>query len=104
MALAVAQPDHALLQDRVLPIPERDGDAQALLRVAKSADSVLAPTICAAGRVLMGEVAPGVPIGAVVFAHRAPLAFAHIGPPFAPGFPPRVRLVKATLFRLRLPR
>ena len=99
IALAVAQPEHALLQDRVLAVPQRDGQAQLLLGVAKPADPVLAPAIGAAARVIMGEVVPGVALGAVVFAHRAPLALAHIGAPFAPGVPALVRLGKALLFR-----
>ena len=70
-----------------------------LLGVAEPADSVLAPAIGTAARVIMGKVVPGVAIGAVVLAHRAPLALAHIGAPFAPGLPALVRLGKALLFR-----
>src|SRR5207302_1965293 len=60
IALAIAQAEQALLQDRVLAVPERDGEAQTLLPVAEPADSVLAPAIRAARRVLMREVVPGI--------------------------------------------
>ena len=99
IALAVAEAEHALLQDRVLAVPQRDGHAERLLGVAEPADAVLAPAIGAAARVIMGKVVPGVALGAVVLAHRAPLALAHIGTPFAPGLPALVRLGKALLFR-----
>src|ERR1700704_3376239 len=98
IALAVAQAEHALLQDRILAVPQRNGDAQILLGVAKPADPVLAPAIGAAACMLMGQVVPGVAIGAVVFAHGAPLALAHIGTPFAPGLPARIGLLQAFPF------
>ena len=99
IALAVAQAEHALLQDRVLAVPQRDGQAQVLLGVAKPADPVLAPAIGAAACLVMRQVVPGVAIGAVVLAHRAPLALAHIGAPFAPGLPARVGFLQALALR-----
>src|SRR5262249_2514136 len=98
IALAVAQAEHALLQDRVLAVPESDRDAQALLRVAKAADAVLAPPIGTAGWGVMGEIVPGIAVGAVVLAHGAPLALAYIGPPLAPGLPLRVCVFQAFPF------
>ena len=104
IALAVAEAEHALLQDRILAVPQRDGEAQSLLGVAKPADPILAPAIGAAAGMLMGQVVPGVAIGAVVLAHRAPLALAHIGAPFAPGLPARVGLLQAFALRVGLRR
>ena len=36
-------------------------------------------------RLIMGEVAPGVLVIAVILAHRAPLALTQVGSPLAPG-------------------
>ena len=104
IALAIAEAEHPLLQDRVLAVPERQADAEALLVVAKPGDAILAPAIGAAGRMLMGEIAPGVAVGAVILAHRAPLALADIGPPFAPGLGAGLRLLQAQPFGIGLSR
>src|SRR5215475_11548491 len=64
-----------------------------LLVVREASQTVLAPVIGAGARLIMAEVVPGIAIVAVVFAHRAPLALAEVGPPFAPQ--------DATLPRLR---
>src|SRR4030095_699463 len=97
IALAIGQAEQAFLQDRILAVPECNREAQALLCVAEAADAVFAPPIGAATRMLMGEVTPGIAVGTVVFAHRAPLALAHIGPPFAPSLPMLVRLFQPFL-------
>src|SRR5439155_3708374 len=61
-------------------------------------EAIFAPAIgLAAGRVV-GEVIPGVAVAAVIFAHRAPLTLAQIGPPLEPG----VRLVLVFLEPLLL--
>src|SRR5439155_13685326 len=52
--------------------------------VAKAADAVLAPAIGPAARVIMREMGPRIAVGAVILAHRPPLAIADIGPPAPP--------------------
>src|SRR5215468_4991150 len=64
VSLRARQPEGALLQDRVAPVPQRQPQAQALLDVAEPGQAVLAR--------------------AVVLADRAPLALAHIRPPQVP--------------------
>src|SRR5262249_58384931 len=84
VALAVAEPEQALLQDRILAVPQRNREADTLLDVAEAGDAVLAPAIDAAARMGMGKVGPGVSVSAVVLAHRAPLPLAEVQPPLAP--------------------
>src|SRR5262249_32319033 len=98
VALAVVQPEQALLQDRVLAVPQRNREADMLLDVAEAGDAVLAPAIGAAARMVMGKVAPGVSVGAVVLAHRAPLPLAEVWAPFAPRLPAGLGLGQALLF------
>src|SRR5438445_8934637 len=52
--------------------------------VAKPADAILAPAIGPAARVIMRKIRPRIAIGAVILAHRPPLAIADIGPPAPP--------------------
>ena len=84
IALAVGQAEQPLLEDRVLAVPERQRQAQPLSVVADPGDAVLAPAVGARAGLVVGEVLPGVAIGAVILAHGAPLALAEIGPPALP--------------------
>src|SRR5882757_1873061 len=95
IALAVGQAEHALLEDRVLAVPERQGKAQTLPVVAQPGDAVFAPVIGARPRLIVREVAPGVAVLAVIFADRAPLALAEIRTPLLPADPPVARLFQA---------
>src|SRR6266704_22634 len=52
--------------------------------VAKPADPVLAPAIGPAARVIVREIGPRIAVGAVILAHRPPLAIADIRPPAPP--------------------
>src|SRR5262249_13055012 len=101
IALPIREAVHALLEDRILPVPQRDREAERLLGIAEPADPVLAPAIGAAARVVVREVVPGLAIRAVVLAHRAPLAFADIGTPLPPGLPAGVCFGQALLFGIR---
>ena len=95
----VGEPEHALLQDRVALVPQRQRKAQTLLVVAEAAEPVLAPLVGARARLVMREVVPGVAVVAVVLADRAPLPFAQIRPPFLPWDLRLSRVVQALLFR-----
>ena len=85
IALAVGQAEQALLEDRVLAVPEREREAEPLLVVGDAGQAVLAPVIGARARLVVAEVIPGVAVFAVVLAHGAPLPLAEVGPPFLPG-------------------
>ena len=87
VALAVSEPEQALLQDGIPLVPQREGKAQPLLVIADSSQSVFAPAVRAGARLVVREIVPRVSILAVVFADRAPLPLAEIGPPFFPRDP-----------------
>ena len=100
VAFAVGEAEQALLENRIGAVPQRQGDAQLLLVVAESCKSVLAPAIRARARVIMGEVVPRVAGGAVVLAHRSPLALAEIRPPPLPCLSAFSRGLQAIVFVL----
>jgi hypothetical protein len=81
ISLGVGQAEEALLDDRVLAVPERGGEADDLLIVADAAQPVFAPVVGAAAGLVVAEVGPGVAVEAVVLADRAPLPLAQVRPP-----------------------
>ena len=97
VALAVGQPEQALLQDGVPLVPQRQREAQPLLVVADSPQAVLAPAVGARARLVVREVVPGVAVVAVVLADRAPLALAEVRSPLLPGDLRLARLVQPLL-------
>ena len=62
VALAVRQPEQALLEDRVAAVPERQREAQPLPVVREAGEPVLAPAVGARPRLVVAEVAPGVAV------------------------------------------
>ncbi len=84
VALLAREAEEALLQDRVLLVPEREGEAERLLVVRDAEEAVLPPAVGAGPRVVVREVAPGVAVFAVVLAHGRPLPLAQVRPPLRP--------------------
>src|SRR5262249_48803535 len=93
IALGVGKPEEALLEDRVLPFPQGQGEAQPLLVVAEAGQAVLAPAVGAGPGLVVTEVVPGVAALAVVLPHRPPLPLAEVRAPL----PPRDRLLVSLL-------
>ena len=98
IALAVGQAEEALLEDRVLAVPQGQGEAKPLLVVGDAGQAVLPPAVGARAGLVVGEVVPGVAALAVVLAHRAPLALAEVGPPRLPGYGSLPSLFEAKVF------
>jgi hypothetical protein len=84
VAFIIREPKHALLEDWIATVPQREREAQALLFVRNACDPVLTPMVSARSRLLVAEVRPRVAVLAIVFAHCAPLAFAQVRAPFLP--------------------
>ena len=100
ISLAVGQPEKSLLQNRIALIPQRQGQAQNLVVVGKSRDTVFAPAIRAAAGVIVRKIVPGIAMRAVVLAHRAPLPFAQIRTPLLPRGRRRGALRQPLLFNV----
>ena len=84
VAFLVGQAEEPLLEERVAAVPEGERQAEVLKAVAEAGESVLVPAIGAAAGVVVGEMVPGVAVGAVVFADSAPGPLGEIGPPVLP--------------------
>src|SRR5262249_19132241 len=90
--LDAAQAEEPLLQDRVAPIPEREGEAEVAAAVADTEQAVLAPAVGPRAGLVVREVAPGLAIRRVVLADRPPLALGQVRPPAPPGHMALARL------------
>ena len=82
--LGVGQPKETLLEDWVVAIPQHQREAQALQVIAEPGNAILPPAKRPASGLVVGNIIPGVPVGAVILANRSPLALAQIRPPAAP--------------------
>jgi hypothetical protein len=82
--LGTGQPEGALLENRVAPVPQRQAQTEALFDVREPGESVLAPPVGPGPGVIVGKVGPRLAIGAVVLADGPPLALADVRPPEVP--------------------
>jgi len=89
---ASRQPKQALFQDRIMFIPESDGEAEVLVAVANSSNAIFIPAVGAGARVVVGQIIPGGAVGTVILTHRAPGALAQIWSPALPVFLAILRL------------
>src|SRR5690348_6912480 len=79
VALVAGQAEDALLEDRVLAIPERQCEAKRLSVVTDAGEAILVPSIRARASVVVRKKLPGGAVVAVVLAHGPPAAFAQVG-------------------------
>ena len=98
ITFAVGQPEEAFFENRVLAIPQRQGEAKPLLLIGDAGDSVFPPPIGAGAGLVVAEVVPGVAAFAIVLTHSAPLALAEVRPPLLPGHCLVPSLVQANVF------
>src|SRR4051794_33357064 len=82
--LAGHETEVALLENRVLFVPQRKRPAEDLIPVAETSDAVLAPPKCFRSRQIVRKVRPRIAVRAVVLAHGAPRAVGEIRPPLSP--------------------
>ena len=84
VAFVPGEAEQPLLEDRVLLVPQREGEADRLMPVADAREAVLVPAIGARPRMIVREVLPGSPVRAVVLADGAPRALAEVRSPPLP--------------------
>ena len=84
VGLGAGQPEGALLEDRVAPVPQRQTQTEPLLDVAEPGESVLSPPVGPGPGVIVRKVGPRLAVGAVVLADGAPLPLADVRPPEVP--------------------
>ena len=84
IAFLIRQPEEPFLDDRILPVPERERYAPVEGIIAESGNTVLTPAVHAAARVIVWKIVPCCAVFAVVFADSAPLPLAQIRSPAAP--------------------
>ena len=78
------QAEQALLQDGVLPVPQRQRKAQPALAVGHAQQAIFTPAIGAATRMVVRERVPAGTVRRVVLPDGGPLALGEIWPPAFP--------------------
>ena len=89
VALRPGQPEQPFLQNRIAPVPQRQRKAQPAFAVRDAQQSILAPAIRAAARVVVRKIIPARAVLRIILAHRAPLPLGKIRPPALPVFSAR---------------
>src|SRR5271156_950841 len=84
IAFRRTEPEHSFFQDWIAPVPKRERENEKLVTIADARNPVFSPAVRFAARQIVGEEAPGITIGAVIFPHGGPGAFAHIRSPSRP--------------------
>src|SRR5207302_170724 len=100
IAFRVGEPEQPLLEDRIVLVPQGDREAEVLPPVADAAETVFSPPVRPRTRVIVREVVPRGSAGAVVLAHRAPLACRQIRTPPPPPLEAGAVGVEPVLFRV----
>ena len=84
IGLGPAHSKQPLFQYGVASVPQRDAEAHASLAVAKTEQTIFAPPVGAAARVVVWEIRPARSVGGIVFTHRSPLPLGKVGSPALP--------------------
>src|SRR6185369_6582327 len=78
IALVARQAEEPFFQDRIAPVPHGYGEADVLMPVADSRDTILVPAVGSGSSVIVRKILPGVAIRAVIFSDRSPGAFTEV--------------------------
>src|ERR1051326_3788688 len=99
IAFTSRQSKCALLENRIVAIPKRQRKANHLMAIANSGEPVFVPAKSARACMVVGKIIPGIAVGTIVFAHRAPGTLAQIRTPTLPMFLELPRLFEPPCFR-----
>ncbi len=95
---AVGQAEEPFLENRVLPVPQGQREAQVHLLIGNAGQPVFAPAISAGAGMIVCEEIPGVAPLAVVLADRPPLSLTEVGTPFLPCGLPLAGFLESVMF------
>src|SRR5579872_4308230 len=76
--------ERPFLQNGILAVPQRDAEHQELIPVADRRHAVFAPAVRFAACHIVRKEVPGLPVRAVVLAHRSPGALGNVRSPLPP--------------------
>src|SRR5262249_42250917 len=80
----VRQPKQPFFEDRVLSVPQGEGETEELSIVRDARQPVLTPAVRTRASLVMGKIVPGVARLTVIFPHSPPLPLAQVGTPLFP--------------------
>src|SRR5207245_4524027 len=103
VALVAGEPEQALLEDGIVAVPQRQGEAETLVVVRDAGQAVLAPAIGAGAGMIVREEFPRRAVRAVVLPDSAPLPLAQEWPPATPVRRPLLGLLESFFLGLHPP-
>ena len=101
VALRIGEAEQALLEVRVLAVPQGQREAQPALAVGHAEQPILAPAVGAGQGVLVRKALPQVAVRRVVLADRGPLALGQVRAPALPILRPPGVLLQAPRLGVR---
>src|SRR6185436_11524879 len=78
VSLTTGQAKQTFFQDRIVTVPQREGETDLLMSIRDSCDSIFVPAVSARPSVIVWKVVPGGAVRTVIFTNRAPGTFAEI--------------------------
>ena len=84
IAFRSAESEEPLFKKRIAAVPHGHSETDELMPVAEASDAILIPAIRTRPRLIVGEITPGIALGAVVLANRTPRPFAQVRSPTLP--------------------
>jgi hypothetical protein len=73
IALRIGKAKETLFENWITPVPESEGETEPLMVIAEAGESIFAPTVSTAARLIVGNISPRIAIRAIVLAHGAPI-------------------------------
>ena len=82
--LGTGEPEEPLLEDRILPVPERQTETKPAKAVAQSEQAILTPAVDATPGMVERKGIPHIPIRGVVLSDSSPLPLGEVSAPELP--------------------
>src|SRR5579872_5779187 len=98
IAFFAGQAEKPLFQDRISLVPQGKSKTNELATIGDAGDAVFIPAVSTGTRVLVRKEIPCIAVGAVIFAHGTPCAFAQIWSPALPMLGPAARFRQPLFF------
>src|SRR5262245_23353240 len=85
VAFIIGQAKQTFLEDRVLAVPQGQGQAKLLLIIRNTGQAIFPPAVGAGASLVVTEVFPGVAGITIIFTNGSPLPLAEVRSPLSPG-------------------
>jgi hypothetical protein len=96
ISLRTGKAEHALFQDRINAIPQRQRETEIMMNIRQAGHAVFVPSVGPRPRMIMRKETPSITAVAVVLPHGAPGPLGEIRAPLVPGIGLRQIVLRAS--------